>query len=577
MDRDMKIGLWLGWAMRCFLLIQFGLFNLCCVTAAVAQTELYRIENGAGATDEEQLIALSDLDADGVREYIITNTSFTSGGLAFRGEAKVYSGRTGVVIRQHLGESQNALFGVAASALGDLDNDGTDDYVISDERSTILAEKAGAFTIFSGKTGAKIFARAGLTKNSYLGLSVAGLPDMNSNGVPDLAVFASAFSGEGLVFLYDGSTGTVFRTLKRSDLNSSFGASAILNLGDVNGDSKADLAISVASATPLDPNTGLPDATLERAGAVDIISGADGTLMRTLNGIQNKGGMGRHLSQIGDVTGDGVVDIAAGGNSMDVVAIYSGQNGALLTVITTETSNKFREGPAARAFGDFNNDGVGDFVVSNYRFTPVEDSIPGRISIYLGGTFALLQTLDGAAVNSQLGYNLDYLGEDSNNNSLIAVTSPGTELLQVFSFTPPTDGVPEGIDPSDPPTLLTASARVNKRGKATIDIDHIDNWQGCTVIVEVAPGRKAFLNNNLTTVISLAGKSAGSTSLLVAKKLPTPNRERAQRKLFGRLNASCFSGHTIQQPFVLNFRRSETKLVSPRRVIRRLANNIAEE
>jgi len=167
------------------------------------------------------------------------------------------------------------------------------------------------------------------------GVSVAGLGDIDGDGVPDFAIGADGDPSEGgeasagQVFVFSGKTRELIRTL--SDGSIGFGR-ALANLGDVDGDGVPDLAIG-------SPNRSDTTGTF---GAVAVYSGADGAMLWEVAGDGPDGELGRALAAVLDVDSDGVVDVAVGGRvgGKGEVRILSGASGGLIATLSEGSTNE---------------------------------------------------------------------------------------------------------------------------------------------------------------------------------------------------------------------------------------------
>lgn len=166
------------------------------------------------------------------------------------------------------------------------------------------------------------------------GACVAGLGDIDNDGVPDFAVGASGRAGEnavqGEVFLYSGASGSFIRSL--SDGVAGFGNS-LANIGDVNNDGVPDLLVG-SEQWDSDPDSASP------AGRAYVYSGADGSLVRMLDAPGGERAFGHVVLGAPDLNDDGVPDMvvsAPGVSSNDNgrVFVLSGADGAVIRTLTS--------------------------------------------------------------------------------------------------------------------------------------------------------------------------------------------------------------------------------------------------
>ncbi|MCA9772771.1 MAG: FG-GAP repeat protein, partial [Myxococcales bacterium] len=163
-----------------------------------------------------------DLDGDAVPDMLVAARFHDGPGGADAGRVYALSGATGAVLYTLDGASPGAEFGRALSGAGDVDGDGLGDFVVGE---------VGRATVFSGATGAPIFARTG---GPSFGFSAAHAGDVNGDAVPDFIVgepdegIARVYSGVGGAFLED------LFFLDRAGSGGAFGFS-VAGAGDVNG------------------------------------------------------------------------------------------------------------------------------------------------------------------------------------------------------------------------------------------------------------------------------------------------------------------------------------------------------
>lgn len=287
-------------------------------------------------------------------------------------------------------------YGSEIALLSDLDSDGVRDYAVGYAGYDGLAgADVGRVIIRSGVDGAELFSMEGAAKSDNFGTSVAGVGDLNGDGIGDIVVGSpgddGGANGGGSVRVLSGADGAILYD-KVENASYSFLGTAVTATGDVNGDGIDDFAAAAHSAD---------GKGLTSNGRVDIYSGADGSVIHSIYGDYSGAYMGFRLSSVGDLDGDGVNEllVSASGGWLDGnhvqsgVELRSGANGDLMRRFAGD-ENTEHFGSAISNGGDLNGDGIDDFVITESAYN---DTGGGEFHAYSGADFSKLYTVTGDA------------------------------------------------------------------------------------------------------------------------------------------------------------------------------------
>lgn len=372
---------------------------------------------GARANDQAgiSVALIDDMNGDGLAEIAIGATGYDVAGVTNAGGvfvvfgkaattevdlATVANGIGGFLVR---GAALQDALGISVANAGDVNGDGRGDLVVGAHLANAPGFDTGAAHVVFGKAtgapvnvgalGAQGFAITGAAVNDQLGWAVAGVGNVNGDGLADVAVGArlSDLNGTdaGSVFVIFGKTGSTAVNL------GSLGAGgfriggadggdlagfSITAAGDVNGDGLADILLGAPGADPNGPGSGAAYVVYGKAGTAAVNLGSLGAGGFRIGGEGDADQAGFAVASIGDVNGDGLGDflIGAPGNDesgLDAGAAYLlfGRSGGWGNVDLTELVDGALRltgiragdglGTAVARAGDVNGDGLMDFLV----------------------------------------------------------------------------------------------------------------------------------------------------------------------------------------------------------------------
>lgn len=379
---------------------------------------------------------------------------------------------------------------------------------------------------------------------NYIADSVTGLGDINNDGLDDFAIAAhkaSQFgSASGSVFVLFGTNsgyGSSFDLENLSGANGFRVVGAKYNdelgwdvsaAGDINNDGYADFMVSSLLADYGGTNTGsvyvifgkasgyIPEFQLGITGGQDGINGTNGF---RIDGPATNTDFGYSISAAGDVNGDGFDDIIIGAKA----ANFTGQNGSgasyvvfgkgtafstTMNVNSLDGTNGFRivdstiyeaTGYSVSGLGDINNDGYDDLIIgAPYASTNATQN--GAAYVVFGQAGGFSANLDLTSMSISQGFRLD--GKYRFDQTGVSVSSAGDVNGDGY------DDIIIGADDTDHNGVHSGSAYIvfGKAGgySATIDLESLNGSDGFRI------DGTGNLNPNISTFGNSVGANVSS-------------------------------------------------------------------
>jgi hypothetical protein len=280
---------------------------------------------------------------------------------------------------------------------------------------------------------------------AQFGLAVQPTGDVNADGVADFAIGAP---GSDRVDVYSGATRTRIRSIADPENHPGNGFGfALADVGDVNGDGVADLAVGargIDNYVPL-PCVIPPCNAAPEQGRAFVFSGATGALIRKLSPADtNFLAFGFAVTSLGDVSGDGVPDIAVGAptrinNKSGQVFAFSGADGSVLWIAKEPPQALASFGSSLTSVADLDGDGVRDVVVGAIFFDidpGPGDTLVGRAYLLSAATGAEIRHHDNplGAAGKNFGFSSSALGDQTGDGvEDYAISDPGAARVHLFN------------------------------------------------------------------------------------------------------------------------------------------------
>jgi hypothetical protein len=395
--------------------------------AAGAQTQLETFAGTEAFADfGSSMISISDIDGDGARDLLVAQRHSWFGGTDY--SVIRFSGATLQAITADLSPMADDEFGTALADLGDHDGDGQPAWLVG-APGTDLDVGFGlpdAGRVYLMEVGAPKLVLDGDSQGGRFGASVAGVGDIDHDGVGDFAVGAPyASPGEkGEVVVFSGDSLLPIHTWNGDQTDCGFG-SAVAGVGDMNGDGWPDVAIGAPGYDWLGADYGF----------VTVRSGLNGGQVWGSIGPSLGARLGTTVATAGDVSGDGKPDLLVGApgeqSARGVVRLIpSPTGGSPLWTVSGLFPGDEVGGGGLQSIGDANHDGKPDVLVG----VPKAFSDAGMVRLLAGGTGFPLMQFNGNGGPDWFGYEIAPLGDLDGDGWLeFAAGAPEDKVGELWS------------------------------------------------------------------------------------------------------------------------------------------------
>jgi hypothetical protein len=229
-------------------------------------------------------------------------------------------------------------------SIGDLDKDGKSDLAVANYGSNTVSVFRNTSTTGGVSFAAKVDFGTGSSPKSV------SIGDIDGDGKPDLVVTNSGASNSVSVFRNTSTPGVINAGSFAAKIDFGTGSSPwSVSVGDLNADGKPDLAVAnrVSNTVSVFRNT-------STSGIVSFLSRVDFAT-----------GSSPYSVSIGDLDRDGKPDMAVASNGSNIVSAYQNTSTSGAVSFAAKVDFNAGSGPISVSIGDIDGDGKLDLAVAN--------------------------------------------------------------------------------------------------------------------------------------------------------------------------------------------------------------------
>lgn len=223
------------------------------VDSGATFTEIYRVGPTVpiGHFGNTGIAGGTDLSGDGIPDLVVVDDNF-DGINVLEGIVYAYSGLDGALLWEVTGAIAGQRLGGSLACPGDLNGDGHADVIVDSD----ISGSFGEVHVLSGLDGSELYSLTGGYSRAFMGQSMSWVGDWDQDGLNDFLVSSSdpEFSPQnGFGIVYRGFDGLELARFESPVGDNHFGR-RVGGVGDVDGDGFVDAAVSApANSISQDP------------------------------------------------------------------------------------------------------------------------------------------------------------------------------------------------------------------------------------------------------------------------------------------------------------------------------------